>query len=95
MRTPALLSSLFGAALLAACSLTASPPPPPPTTSGSQWGQPVDAAASAAAPTPLRVQREPALQCVPEGGDCGPAEAQCCAGYTCAGLNRSICITKH
>ncbi len=89
MRTPALLTTL----LLSACSMTASPPPPPPTTSGGQWGQPVEGGASA--PLPLRARRDPVLQCVPEGGDCGPAEAQCCAGYTCAGLNRSICISKH
>ncbi len=97
MNMPAFLWPLLSAGLLAACSWSASPPveSPPASTlpAAGGWGQPITPAASA--PQPLRLQGEAAPRCVPEGGDCGPPQAQCCAGYTCAGLNRSICITKH
>ena len=104
MRTfPTLTLAL--AALLAGCTLTTPAPEARPETpapaaaasgpSGEGWGRLLTPAASASgAATGLPTAAAPA-QCVPEGGDCGPTKAQCCAGFTCAGINRSICIPRH
>lgn len=95
----ALLSLVSG---LAGCTLAGPPPdarpeapPPAAAASADGWGRLLAPAAPASgATTGLPTAAAPG-RCVPEGGDCGPVQAQCCAGFTCAGINRSICIPRH
>jgi hypothetical protein len=35
------------------------------------------------------------LQCVPEGQSCANKSATCCAGLTCTGIGKSICLVAY
>ncbi|MFO1270355.1 MAG: hypothetical protein U1F50_01500 [Rubrivivax sp.] len=99
------LPSLASLLLAAGCTLTRPAPearPEPAATAAASasapadgWGRLLGPAPAASGTATALPQSAAPLQCVPEGGDCGPAQAQCCAGFTCAGINRSICIPRH
>jgi hypothetical protein len=64
------------------------------------WGQAPDPRTTSQMPRlPSRASSAGGLvsvdACAPEGESCAAPGSSCCAGFTCAGINSSICISKH